>query len=121
MSSGANSVLRGDWLEAAEACSHAVGFVSPKRSPCTSERALVETRRPDWHLLPEEEGVVRQHGSGSYLSVDQAEGMVRSLAEEIAASLSPAMAALDTAQVPPVQRGVVGSLSRRPRAHHRPP
>ena len=101
MSSGGSSVLAADWPEAAKAVIARgwVRLVEAVAIPVV--QALLDTRRPAWHPLPEEEGVVRQHGSGSYLPVDDAEATVRNLATEIVASLTDAMAVLGVVQVPP--------------------
>ncbi len=80
MRSGGSSVLAADWPEAAKAVVSRgwVRLVEAVAIPVV--QALVDTPRPAWHPLPEEEGVVRQHGSGSYLPVDDAEATVRNLA-----------------------------------------
>ncbi len=55
-----------------------------------SVRTLVDAPRPAWHHLPEQEGVVRQHGKGSYLPMDDCDDLVKAFASEVVGSLSAA-------------------------------
>ncbi|MGI8808741.1 MAG: ester cyclase [Acidimicrobiales bacterium] len=84
-----------DWAQAADGVvergwAHLAGAV-----PVDLVQPLLEARRPEWHPLPEEEGVVRQQGFGSYLPLAQAEETVQRFAEESAQCLTDALSARD--------------------------
>ena len=92
--------LRADWTQAAEAVL-ARGWVRLVEAvPTDLVIDLVDAPRPGWHQLPEEEGVVRQHGFGSYLAVAEAAVTVRNVADEIALSITDAVAVLGIPHVP---------------------
>jgi len=49
---------------------------------------LMAAPRPEWHSLPDEEGVVRQHGFGSYVPFSETDATVRGVGNDITAALS---------------------------------
>ena len=93
-------MLRADWTEAAAAVLARGWARLTEAVPADLVGRLADTPRPGWHPLPEEEGVVRQQGFGSYLPVADAHGTVRNVADGIAASLTDAMAGLGMPGVP---------------------
>ena len=100
MDNARTPALRADWTQAAEAVL-ARGWVRLVEAvPTELVIGLVDAPRPGWHQLPEEEGVVRQHGFGSYLPVAEAAVTVRNVADEIAVSLTDAVAVLGIPQAP---------------------
>ena len=121
MGNAGTPVLRADWTQAAEAVLGRGWVRLVEAVPTKLGSALVNVPRLGWHPLPEKEGVVRQQGFGSYLPLAETELTVRNVAEEIAVSLTDAVAVLGMPRVPGVQRGHLDPLSRRPRTHHRPP
>lgn len=114
------SILQTDWTQAAEAVL-ARGWVRLAEAvPTDFVSDLVHAPRPGWHELPEEEGVVRQKGFGAYLRLAEADLTVRSIADEIAASLT---GVVGMAKVPPFNE-VTWTLYPQGRGHitsHRDP
>jgi len=92
--------LRADWNSATDAVLARGWARLTEAVPDGLVSRLVDTPRPEWHELPEEEGVVRQHGLGSFLPVVEAAETVRNLADEIAASLTGAGAVHGLPRVP---------------------
>lgn len=93
-------VLRADWTQAAQAVLGRGWVRLVEAVPTDLVPRLVDAPRPGWHQLPEKEGVVRQQGFGSYLSVAQAAVTVRNVAEEIAVSLTDVVTVVGMPQVP---------------------
>lgn len=62
--------------------------------------ALMKAKRPPWHNLPPEEGIVRQHGRGAYLPMAECDDGVRQLASEVVSGLSAASEARGWPPVP---------------------
>ncbi len=88
-----------DWCEAGEVLVMQawVRLASAIRDPLVAR--LIDCKRPPWHPLPPEEGVVQQSGFGSYLAVTEAEQVVREVASSLTISLS---LALSESGVPPL-------------------
>ncbi len=100
MGNAGTPVLRTDWTQAAQAVLRRGWVRLVEAVPTDVVPGLVDVPRPGWHQLSEEEGVVRQQGFGSYLPLAEAELTVRNVAEEIAVSLTDAVAALGMPKVP---------------------
>ncbi len=100
MGNAGTPVLRAGWTQAAEAVLGRGWVRLVEAVPTDVVPGLVDVPRPRWHQLPEQEGVVRQQGFGSYLPVAEVAVTVRNVAEEIAVSLTDAVAVLGMPQVP---------------------
>jgi hypothetical protein len=61
---------------------------------------LINIDRPPWHALPPEEGVVRQHGFVSHISVAAADPIVVSVGVAIVQELTKATASLGLPAIP---------------------
>lgn len=64
-------------------------------------KTLRFARRPAWHALPEQEGVVRQQGTGSYVPMADCDDGVKEIGDELVAALS---SAVEPCGLPPIPK-----------------
>jgi hypothetical protein len=80
--------LRETWSAAVNRLAEPGWVRLPEALAPAAIRSLIDAPHPSWHDLPEEEGVVRQHGRGSYLGMDACADAIKAFASEVVGGVS---------------------------------